>query len=87
VAGRPLAGALHRLAGSGPPPALPGFYSPGKLLSTAGALAAGVALYFLAVSPPGRRAAGRIKRYAPDLRAVLLLFLVGVAAFGAVAYL
>jgi multicomponent Na+:H+ antiporter subunit D len=87
VAGRPLAQALHRLAGIGPVPALPALYSARKLLSTGGALAAGVVLYLLAVSAPGRRAAGALRRYAPSLRSVLLLFLVGLVAFGAVAYL
>ena len=83
----PIARLLHTLTASGPAPYLPALYSVDKLLSTAGAAAAGIALYFLVSSPPGKHAAVKIRRYAPDLRTVLLLFLVGLAGFSAVAYL
>ena len=83
----PIGRMLHALTASGPPPYIPALYSANKLLSTAMTAATGIGFYFLVISAPGKRAAAKIRTYAPDLRTVLLLFLLGLVGFSAVAYL
>jgi hypothetical protein len=67
-------------------PALPALYSIEKLASTALTIIASIGLYFIVVSKLGKRAAAAIKTYAPDVRSVMLLFLLGLIGFSAVAY-
>ncbi|MDT8297437.1 MAG: hypothetical protein RQ801_03980, partial [Spirochaetaceae bacterium] len=82
----PYVGILHKLVGSGPTPVLPALYTVPKLASTALTLTLGVGLYFLVVSQPGKKAAAVVKSYAPDVRSVMLLFLLGLLGFSAVAF-
>jgi formate hydrogenlyase subunit 3/multisubunit Na+/H+ antiporter MnhD subunit len=82
----PYVGMLHKLIGSGPTPALPALYTVPKMATTALTLALGVGLYFLVVSRSGKRVAAIVKGYAPDVRSVMLLFLLGLLVFSAVAF-
>jgi len=88
---RPVSRALHRLltgTESITPNPLPAqFFAPSKLLATVPILALGVVLYLIVVTKPGRRAAHAIESVAPELRTVLLFFVLGLGLFSLVAYL
>ena len=58
-----------------------------KLLGTLPIVAAGVVLYLLLMSRAGHAVAHRIEGLAPQLRTVLLFFVLGLGLFAAVAYL
>ena len=83
----PIAETIHDLTGSGPAPYLPALYSTNKLLSVGASVITGTVMYFLVISPAGKRLSAKIKTYAPDIRTVLLMFLFGLVGFAAMAYL
>jgi hypothetical protein len=63
------------------------FFTSAKLLGAVPVLVLGVALYIAVVTKPGKRVAHRIERLAPELRTVLLFFVLGLGLFAIVAYL
>ncbi|MFW6213958.1 MAG: complex I subunit 5 family protein [Spirochaetota bacterium] len=65
---------------------LPDVFSTSKLIDALIIVTAGIALYFLVVSKPGKASARVIKRIAPELRTVLLFFVFGFALFAIFAY-
>ena len=93
VFSRPLAYGIQALSSAvstvavDPRPYLPALYSGPKLLSTVGALLLGVGIFLAISSSRGKAFALLVRGYAPDVRAVMLLFFVGLVGFAAVAYL
>lgn len=79
----PIARFLDRLLEMDPAlePMVPKLGDAAKLGEAGIILAAGIGLYFLAVSPPGKRVSSVLKTAAPDLRTVLFLFVVGLGVF------
>lgn len=63
------------------------FLSTGKLIAALPIALLGVALYLAVVTPVGKRAARRIEAVAPELRTVLLFFVLGLGIFALAAYL
>ncbi|MFP4113784.1 MAG: complex I subunit 5 family protein [Spirochaetota bacterium] len=97
VFARPVSLALSRLLSGSSVSAVAGhavdaglpqtFFSTGKLLDALPILVLGVALYSVAASSAGKRVAHRVERLAPELRTVLLFFVLGLGLFAAAAYL
>ena len=79
-----LGSILHHRAAT---PALPTFFSSGKLLQTALVLGLGVGTFFAATSKPAGLVTGRIKTLAPDIETVLVFFFAGLTLFALVSYL
>ena len=64
----------------------PGFFTPAKLLGSLPVLLLGVALYFGVTTTHGKQMAGRIERIMPELRTVLIYFVLGLGLFALAAY-
>jgi multicomponent Na+:H+ antiporter subunit D len=83
VAYRPLALFTSTLLGA-ESPYIPAAFETRKLMETLLVVGLGTALYFAIMSTGGKRVTGWIVRIAPELRTVLLFFLVGFVLFAAV---
>jgi len=62
-------------------------FSRPKLLEALQTVLLGLVVYFLVVSRPGKAVSHLLQRLAPDLRTVLVLFVLGLGLFAGVAYL
>ena len=73
---------LWRTAGGGPNGLeVPGFFKVRKIVESVMITGLGAAVYRLVMTPAGRRISDRVKRTAPRLRTVLILFVFGLVLF------
>jgi len=92
IYGRQLLSMYRRLLSATPPegdgPAnIPGLYSASALSDSGIILALGIALYFLVMTPPGKRVSAAVRSLTPALGTILLFFFVGLGLFSVVALL
>lgn len=82
IFGRPYTLFLWRTAGGGPNGLeVPGFFKVRKIVESVMITGLGAAVYRLVMTPAGRRISDRVKRTAPRLRTVLILFVFGLVLF------
>ena len=82
IFGRPYTLFLWRTAGGGPNGLeVPGFFKVRKIVESVMIAGLGAAVYRLVMTPAGRRISDRVKRTAPRLRTVLILFVFGLVLF------
>ena len=73
---------LWRTAGGGPNGLeVPGFFKVRKIVESVMIMGLGAVVYRLVMTPAGRRISDRVKRTAPRLRTVLILFVFGLVLF------
>ena len=60
---------------------VPGFFKVRKIVESVMITGLGAAVYRLVMTPAGRRISDRVKRTAPRLRTVLILFVFGLVIF------
>jgi hydrogenase-4 component B len=81
IAGGPAVRTLHRITAPNVAPPSTDFFSLSSVAEAMVPVAFGVAVAFVVMSPRGRAAAHRLQRVSPQLRTVLVFFVLGLMLF------